>query len=125
MSTVSNTLQVSGKPYVDRNRVPLEIGQKVRVQYHITHSQTAQVTGTLKGIDMYAGVTIALDHATSKNHGRFGMKYYRAGDDFYSVGIFDFYGSKTEIVGEVINKDVFYTHTCFIEVINEQKANHS
>lgn len=108
----------TGVPYVDRNRVPLTAGQRVRIQYSTGYSQTARVTGILKSIDMYAGVTIVLDHEHSKNLGRLGMKYYKAGDSFYSVGVFNIHG-KSEYVGEITNRDIFYTHTCFIEVIND------
>lgn len=82
--------------YLDRHRVPLVVGQTVKVQYCSgRYGQVSQATGVLLEIDRYSGIRIRLAHEHRDAGSNRITRFLNAGDEYYIASVFAYDGGQT------------------------------
>jgi len=98
--------------YIDKNHLPLEIGDYVEAKTCIgSYGQTRIVRGTLKKIDEYSGITVALEETRDfTEYNKFVSKCYKNGDDYYICDAFGYDFNLQAMIGYNKHEDFEHGH---------------
>ena len=105
------------KRRIDKNRKPVELGSRVRVQ-HCTgrYGQTTTHVGKLVEITPSCSVWIELEKDYYQSCQKFGGRLYKAGDRFFICGVFHLDSQeKDTLIAYHEHHDYEHGHTSFLE----------
>lgn len=106
------------KKFIDAEGRALGVGDRVEIKHCVgPYGQTRTIRGVIKQMNELGGVTVTLESEPFTEYGRYENAYYKAGDDFYVCGAFEWKSSLEAYFGLKVHDSYDHGHTAYCRII--------